>query len=166
MAITVVSVADNVKRELSDLDSDLWSEDSNVLERLIVSNIVGTSNTYTFQQVATGYYVYQGKPLGLFVVGTSFYSETAGVSSTFYAGTDKQAPMIKVTTGTQTGTTIAVTATPVDFAEIIAQTLETIATRADQAPDALAAGGASLTGTTRGKRLRDLANRRRGAFGV
>ena len=163
MAITVVSVADNVKRELSDLDSDLWSEDADVLTRIVTSNVVGTETTFSFQKIATGWYQYQGVPTGLFIVGTTPYTTTA-TASTFYAGTDKQAPSIELTTGTDTATTITVTATAVNFAEIVAQSMERVALQNEQMADTFSVGGANQTISS--SKLRKAARSRRGAYGA
>lgn len=109
---------------------------------IVIGHALSTSQTYQFQAVATGYYGligYQG--LCLLTVGTP-YTETGGVSSTFHCGWSDTAPNIVVTTGTQTGDTISVTATPIDWQRAMVTLCDILKSHAAIKEDATGMAGA------------------------
>ncbi len=111
---------------------------------IVIGHALSTSTTYTFQAIATGYYGligYQG--ICLLTVGTP-YTQTAGVSSTIHCGWEDTAPSIVVTAGTQTGSTITVTATPVDWHKCMVTLCRVLKSQAAIKEDSLQLAGVGL----------------------
>lgn len=167
MALTTISLVDNMKEELSDLAGALFDETDAKIERLLVGQIMGLQTTWTFQQVVSGSdarWIYQPGPLALWVAGSTYFSSD-GDDYTFYAGTDQTPPSIELTSGTDANEQIVVTATQVNFREAMAIALVRAATLADQRAN-ISTGGSSYSTTDVGRKLRLAAARRRGAYAV
>lgn len=167
MAITTISLVDNIKEELSDLAGALFNETDAKIERLLVGQIMGLQTTWNFQQVVTGSaarWIYRPGPLALWVAGSTYFSSD-GDDYTFYAGTDQTPPSIELTSGTDTQEQIVVTGTQVNFREAMAIALTRAGTMADQRAN-VATGGSSYSTTDVGRKLRRAAAARRGAYAV
>ena len=166
MAITTVAPLDLMKRELGKVAASAVNFLTDAqFNAIIISHAVSTSQSYTFQQVATGYYVLRGyKGVSLFTVGTA-YTETGGVSSTFTAGWLDDAPVIAVSAGTQSGDTIAVTATPIDVRKLMMSVIGMLEAHARQNAD-YTIGQFGISRNQMAENLAELRRRYQGPFGV
>ena len=164
MAITIRNVIDNIKTELADTAGDMFGESDDQARRYVIGNLKGTEQTFTFQKVAEDYWTLSIGSDCLFLVGTPFTD--GGDTVTIDSGTDTLDPFIYRSSGSALGDTISVTATRCSYREAIASIAEWRASIADQQEDQLTLDGQTVTGAGKAGRLRDLAQRKRGARGV
>lgn len=162
MAITVVNVADNIKDELDDAALKVFGGSSDKLNRIVAAHAISQSQTYQFEKVATGYYklVAALENPCIWVVGSTPFTETAA-AYTYDAGTHIVPAVIYVATGTDARTSIDVTGTQVDFAQIMVATLLRIATKAAMTPDQQIEGY-GMTGNDLASRCREQATHYQG----
>jgi hypothetical protein len=164
MAITQFTPMDAIKLAINSAGVDANLITDTRYAGFVVGHALSTSQTYTFQQVATGYYTLIGYGgLCLLTVGTP-YTETNGVSSTLHCGWDDTAPSVVVTAGTQTGDTLSVTATPIDYRATMVDICRMLKSQAARDGDQMHLQGAGSGFTTLMERLDTLEQQYRGGF--
>lgn len=176
MAITTTGSAtiDYLKRELGKIGASSVNMLTDAqFNELIVGHAASTNtSTYTFQRAIgdggtnTRFVLNGYAGVSLFTFGTSFYTETGGVSSTFTAGWLGFAPSILITAGTQSGTTIAVEALPIDVRGLMMDVIGMLEAHVSQDADSYNAGGFGLSKSGVAEKLGDLRRRYQGPFGV
>ena len=165
MAITIRSIIDNMKRELNDTAGDMWSESDTQAERYVVGNFIGTEQTFVFTKIATGYYTCNVGTDALFFSSATPFSGAA-TDYDIDAGTDELNPFIKVTSGTETASSLTVTATRVNYRNAMADVFWWRAGIAAQEDDSINLDGSTTSAGTKTMRLKDAARRKTGAVGV
>lgn len=164
MAITIRNVIDNIKTELADSTGEMFGTDDAQALRYIIGNLTGTEQTFTFQKVAEGYWTINVGRDCLFYVGTPFAD--GGDTVVLDSGTDTLDPFISRSAGSALGDTISVTATRCHYADAIAAIAQWRSIIADQQEDQLTMDGQTITGSSKGDKLRRLARRKTGAKGI
>ena len=124
---TYVTVLDEIRLALNMTGTDTFLTDDQI-DRFIFQNIPETSTTWTFQYVEVGvlYKVFSDYPYGLYLYRPRF----TGTDDAEY--TVNARGSIEVTSGTELGTTLAVTGARVDFPKCMSQILHYLATHRSQ----------------------------------
>jgi hypothetical protein len=173
MAITTTDYGtlDYLKRELGKVGASSVNFLSDAaFNKIIVGCRAGSAQTFSFRRdVGDGttgtFFTCEVGAQSLYTFGSSFYSETGGVSSTFSAGWKGESPTILITAGTQSGDTISVTATPIDVRKLMMRVLGMLEAHARQNAD-YTIGAFGISRNQMAENLAELRRRYQGPFGV
>jgi hypothetical protein len=174
MAITTTdyTTLDYLKRELGKIGASAVNFLSDAaFNKIIVGCRASSAQTFSFtRDVGDGstgtFYTCPIEAQSLYTFGSSFYTETGGVSSTFSAGWKGEYPTILVTAGTQSGTTIEVTATPIDVRRLMMKVLSMLETHARLDSDSYNIGGFGVSKNGLAENIATMKRDYQGPFGV
>jgi hypothetical protein len=160
MSITTQTAIDIIRREIQDTNSRFITEDD-YIEEIIYQHLDANENTYTFTQRVTGSsavwtWSLNGKR---FMLWNPSFSEESGCDYRLNANGS-----IKLTSGTDTRTSIDVTGTRLDFNACMVDLLQRLITKvAQEAP--MSVGDGSYTPPTE-ERLRAVLQQYRGVVNL
>jgi hypothetical protein len=163
MAITLFNPQDAIKQAVNAAGADANLITDTRYKQFVIGHALSAQTTYTFQQVGTDYTLIGHAGLCLLAPAAP-YTETGGVSSTFSCGWDDVAPSVIVTAGTQSGSTLTVTATPIDYRAVMVDVCRMLKSWAARDEDGMHLPGAGRGFTTLMERLDTLEQQYRGTF--